>query len=128
MGFFAAITKCGTMTDEERAAWRADYERREAESREKQRIEREALLARCPTYVLKDGTKARGRYMFGRLSNGNESDKGTRIHVVGMEDRWSCGGGGKAACGAAPGKRSVGWSDVQEDPANCPRCLAKIAS
>jgi hypothetical protein len=60
--------------------------------------------------------------MLGRLSNGFESDHGTRYHAVKF-------GSHKAVCGAQPGRRSVGWTF---DPRGhgkeitCPRCIAKL--
>lgn len=55
----------------------------------------------------------------GRLANGAEGGKGSRYHSV-------PGGGQKARCGAAPGRRSAGWSSYPGDAVTCPKCLAKL--
>jgi hypothetical protein len=64
-------------------------------------------------------------YMLGRLTCGAERDKGRRRHIV-FSATW------KSACGAKPGRRSVGWADHPDnvrpgDQADCPRCKAAMA-
>lgn len=58
------------------------------------------------------------RVKLGRLANGFQSDHGTVIHAV-------CRLG--SYCGTKPGgRRSVGWSEPEDSPVNCPKCLEKI--
>jgi hypothetical protein len=63
-----------------------------------------------------------GRVMLGQLSDGCQRDHGRLAHAVEAEEGYSST---PALCGAAPGRRSVGWSP---DAARitCPRCLAKL--
>ena len=63
-------------------------------------------------------------FMLGRLANGGEKDKGTRLHAIPDGSR-------KALCGAAPGPRSVGWKEDWGDApkpgivdVTCPKCRA----
>lgn len=104
-------------TEEEKAA----QARAEAARIEGLRLEREAYLARAPRYALGDGRFARSERLMGRCANGNEADRGGTFHVVAE------GPDGKALCGAKGGTRSVGWTGPSEEPATCPRCLARIA-
>jgi hypothetical protein len=69
----------------------------------------------------------KGAALMGRLANGNEADSGVLVHLV--SDGTQHYGGGKALCGAQPGRRSGGW-DVDHYSgrgATCQRCLAKLA-
>jgi len=65
------------------------------------------------------------RYMLGRLANGAERDCGRLWHAVPQNSN-------RAACGAKPGRRSVGWGpfDLSDIPAGqpitCPRCIASM--
>jgi hypothetical protein len=61
------------------------------------------------------------RALAGRCANGSELDHGTRNHAL-IGDTWT------AACGAKPGRRSVGWvMPWPERVVTCPRCLKKLA-
>jgi hypothetical protein len=58
--------------------------------------------------------------MMGRCSNGAERDSGSLYHAI-PKSSW------KALCGKAPGKRSAGWADRENDKSvNCPSCLRKL--
>ena len=63
----------------------------------------------------------------GRCADGRELGQGSRIHAVtGLfrEDYRELHG--IALCGAKPGKRSVGWTALQNTAhITCPRCLKK---
>lgn len=65
----------------------------------------------------------------GRCANGYERDQGSRIHAVPASDDLLRNGYciTRAACGARPGPRSVGWSMRAGFDVSCPRCLAAIA-
>ena len=54
----------------------------------------------------------------GQCASGAERDGGARIHAVVA---------GRGVCGAMPGRRSVGWIEVDgaEQP-TCPRCIAGL--
>ncbi|MDO9427803.1 MAG: hypothetical protein Q7T93_13350 [Methylobacterium sp.] len=100
----------------------AASEAAEAAREEASRREGEAYLARAPRYSLGNGGFARSERLMGRCANGNEADRGRVFHVVAE------GPDGKAICGAKEGfSRSVGWSGPREEPATCPRCLARLA-
>jgi hypothetical protein len=60
--------------------------------------------------------------MLGSCRNGNESDKGFRIHAV---EGWA------ALCGKEPGHRSAGWQLYPDrvlplSQVTCPRCKARL--
>ena len=64
------------------------------------------------------------RSLAGRCASGAERDHGTRFHALPIE-----GGrvSGRALCGAAPGRRSAGWSEWGHGEAvTCTRCLEKL--
>lgn len=65
--------------------------------------------------------------MMGKCANGAEADGGRLYHakLVGPQ------GSFKAICGAAPGRRSAGWSDFLDsmkpvEKTTCPRCRSKF--
>lgn len=63
----------------------------------------------------------------GRCTSGYELGQGTVIHAVeGELNSWN-EIYGKALCGTEPGRRSVGWTVMQEKPVTCQKCLKKIA-
>ncbi len=64
--------------------------------------------------------------MVGTLRTGNQGDQGRRLHLVSEDECGVWSGVGKALCGAKPGPRSIGWGDVRAEPADCPRCVAKL--
>ena len=72
-------------------------------------------------------TTIQARFLFGRLANGAEADRGRRWHAVAANSR-------KALCGAEPGgRRSVGWGPFYPEGAQghavtCPRCLRRLAA
>ncbi|MCJ2081551.1 hypothetical protein [Methylobacterium sp. J-090] len=103
-------------TDEEKG----ETARAEAARIEGLRLEREAFLAAAPRYALGDGGFARSERLMGRCANGNEADRGRVFHVVAE------GPDGKALCGVKEGTRSVGWTGPSEEPASCPKCLARL--
>ncbi|KQO85878.1 hypothetical protein ASF32_09325 [Methylobacterium sp. Leaf91] len=113
---------------EERAAATARYQAEEHARQVRQAEEREAYLGAAPRYVLPDGSAWRSAQMLGRLSNGGERDRGRLYHIVSEDGCGPMGGAGSALCGATPGRRSVGWGDVEGTPATCPRCLKRVAS
>lgn len=64
--------------------------------------------------------------MLGRCSNGNEADGGTLLHAI-RQDRMTSA----ALCGAAPGRRSVGWGDHPDvvkpvAAVTCARCRVAL--
>lgn len=65
------------------------------------------------------------RMLLGRLSNGCESDHGKKIHAC-EPGKTAAYCRGKALCGAEPGKRSAGWSDIENSPVNCSKCLKNM--
>lgn len=67
--------------------------------------------------------------MGGRCANGYERGQGQRVHAVPTTDELLRNGysTGKAACGAAPGARSVGWSLHLDRQVSCPRCISVLA-
>lgn len=66
------------------------------------------------------------RMMLGRLTDGAQADHGSRVHAC-LEGTCAAYCHGKALCGAAPGRRSVGWSAPETGRAvDCPRCVAKL--
>lgn len=67
-----------------------------------------------------------GRMKLGRLTGGAQKDHGVLVHAV-EKGTTAAYCRGKATCGTQPGRRSCGWSDVENLPINCPRCLARIA-
>jgi predicted amidophosphoribosyltransferase len=74
----------------------------------------------CPACVKEKTQGYQVLMMLGRLSNGFESDHGTKQHAVRFGERG-------AVCGARPGKRSVGWSTPYgERVVTCPRCAKKL--
>ncbi|CAO4147818.1 hypothetical protein [Methylorubrum aminovorans] len=116
-----------TRTPERRAA---DAARRETEGRayaERLAAERLAFLARAPRYAMPGGGAGRSSALTGSLRTGTEGDQGRRLHIVAEEDCGSWCATGTALCGATPGRRSHGWGDVRNEPADCPRCLARLA-
>lgn len=63
-------------------------------------------------------------YKGGRCWNASHRDAGTIVHVIEGESPngyW----GGKALCGAEPGRGSYGWADTNKKT-SCKKCLAKI--
>ncbi len=70
--------------------------------------------------------------MAGRCSSGEEKGQGSLIHAVhdsqGRDQGNRVDIHGKAACGAAPGRRSVGWTHRRLAEITCPKCLRKLAS
>jgi hypothetical protein len=74
----------------------------------------------CPKCVIEKTQGYKVRSLAGRCANGAELDHGTRNHTL-IGDTWT------AACGAKPGRRSVGWVMPWPDrTATCPRCLKKL--
>lgn len=65
------------------------------------------------------------RMMLGRLTDGFQRDHGTRVHAC-IPGNTAAYCRGKAVCGYEPGKRSAGWSDIEDRPIDCPKCLKKI--
>ena len=68
-----------------------------------------------PNNVIKSGTA--------RSKHGAEKDRGIVVHIVIGEEPngyW----GGKALCGAEPGRRSNGWFSVEKG-ATCEKCISK---
>jgi hypothetical protein len=65
----------------------------------------------------------------GRCATGYERDQGTRVHAVPTSDALLQNGYclTRAACGAKPGPRSVGWSLRAGSTVSCPRCIAALA-
>lgn len=55
----------------------------------------------------------------GRCANGAERDGGSIWHAV-RHQAWA------ALCGAAPGRRSAGWSTHVGEYVTCPKCLRKL--
>lgn len=55
----------------------------------------------------------------GRCSNGFERDGGREAHAL-PNTSWV------AVCGAAPGKRSAGWSSYDETEIICAKCVEMI--
>jgi hypothetical protein len=75
----------------------------------------------CPKCVIEQTQGYKVRMLAGRCANGAELDHGTRNHAL-VGDTWT------AACGAKPGRRSVGWVMPWPDrTATCPRCVKKLA-
>lgn len=63
-------------------------------------------------------------YKGGRCWNASHRDAGTIVHVIEGESPngyW----GGKALCGAEPGRGSYGWADTNKKT-SCKKCLTKI--
>jgi hypothetical protein len=58
-------------------------------------------------------------YLLGRLTDGNERDKGRLMHAIQSNHR--------AVCGQAPGPRSVGWQ-FEHAVVTCPRCSARLTA
>lgn len=67
-------------------------------------------------------TNYRKVYLVGRCANGAQRDAGPRIHAVPGDSAWDT-----ALCGAQPGRRSNGWSDVAYDAVTCPKCIKRLA-
>jgi len=64
------------------------------------------------------------RHLAGRCANGAERDSGTLFHALPIENGQVRG---RALCGAAPRRRSVGWSEWGHGAAvTCPKCLKKL--
>jgi len=67
----------------------------------------------------------------GRCANGLERGQGTNLHAIPYTQVRRNGGyveaTGKALCGAAPGRRSVGWTACESLPVTCPRCQRALA-
>lgn len=67
----------------------------------------------------------------GRCANGLERGQGTKLHAIPSAQVRRHGGfvepTGKALCGAAPGRRSVGWTACESHPVTCPRCQRALA-
>jgi hypothetical protein len=65
----------------------------------------------------------------GRCANGYERGQGSRVHAVPTSDALLKNDYciSRAACGAQPGARSVGWSLRAGAAFSCPRCIAAIA-
>lgn len=63
----------------------------------------------------------------GRLANAMELGHGVKVHAI-EPGRTAAYCRGKALCGAEPGKRSAGWSQVEPFPISCPKCLKKLES
>lgn len=67
----------------------------------------------------------------GRCANGLERGQGTNLHAIPCAQVRRHGGyveaTGKALCGAAPGRRSVGWTACESHPVTCPRCQRALA-
>jgi hypothetical protein len=67
----------------------------------------------------------------GRCSNGLERGQGTNLHAIPSAQVRRLGGfieaTGKALCGAAPGRRSVGWTACESHQVTCPRCQRALA-
>jgi hypothetical protein len=62
-------------------------------------------------------------YKGGRCFNGAHRDAGTIVHIIQGEEPngyW----GGKALCGAEPGRRSYGWSKTEKET-NCQKCIKR---
>lgn len=69
--------------------------------------------------------KYEARMMMGRLTDGCQSDHGRLVHAL-ESGKTAAYCRGKALCGAEPGRRSCGWSAIEERPIDCPRCLKKM--
>jgi hypothetical protein len=69
--------------------------------------------------------KYEARMMMGRLASGLQGGHGVRVHAV-EAGTTAAYCHGKAICGARPGRRSCGWSDVEKLPISCPKCQAKL--
>lgn len=65
------------------------------------------------------------RMMMGRLASGVQGGHGVKVHAT-EPGKTAAYCRGKAICGAEPGKRSAGWSGVEQLPVNCPKCLKKM--
>lgn len=67
----------------------------------------------------------------GRCSNGLERGQGTNLHAIPTAQVRLNGefveATGRALCGAAPGRRSVGWTAYASHPVTCPRCQRALA-
>jgi hypothetical protein len=107
-------------TEAELAARRAREQEEQRTRDEENRRQYQAFLDRAPRYELGDGRYARSEGMLGRLSSGAEADRGSLLHVLPEGER-------VALCRAMHGPRSVGWSEPREEPATCPRCLARLS-
>jgi hypothetical protein len=59
-------------------------------------------------------------YLTGRGRTGTDST-GPLIHAVDTDDSYP--NFTTAVCGAAPGRRSNGWSEYRADTATCPKCM-----
>jgi len=73
--------------------------------------------------------------MLGRLTDGAERDHGSYVHALYKAEVFSPRIPDmlitveKSICGKKPGKRSVGWSDNDNDndkPITCPKCLKRL--
>jgi hypothetical protein len=74
----------------------------------------------CPKCVIEQTQGYKVRSLAGRCANGSELDHGTRNHALIGDTR-------TAACGAKPGRRSVGWVMPWPDRVvTCPRCAKKV--
>lgn len=63
-------------------------------------------------------------YLTGRNRTGSEPG-GTLIHAI-RGDGEHFPTFRPALCGAKPGRRSNGWSELTSDHATCPKCLKKL--
>jgi hypothetical protein len=75
-------------------------------------------MGRAPVFFM-TGKEARVRSLSGRCLTGSESESGKLWHVVVEET-------GRAACGAKPGFRSNGWTDIHDRAPTCPRCIKRL--
>lgn len=60
----------------------------------------------------------------GRCADGAERDRGRRAHALPVNAAGRVDD--RALCGAAPGRRSAGWSSWDEQAVTCPRCLVRL--
>ena len=65
----------------------------------------------------------------GRCANGAEGGHGILYHAVPMQGSplYVLGKGGRALCGAEPGRRSAGWSEWKGREVTCARCAKRLA-
>ena len=66
------------------------------------------------------------RMLMGRLASGFESDHGKLVHAT-IPGQAITYGGGTALCGAKPGSRGCGWSQPEDKPVTCKKCIHKSA-
>ena len=65
---------------------------------------------------------AEPRYLIGRATSGSQRGGGTLYHATESGPY----GLGRALCGAKPGRRSAGWSNLPGTDVTCTRCLSKL--